>query len=195
MISQEKPTTLTYWYITDCDHACQVEELKMQLHKRKRCYGATQGTTPPPSHPSMHHQQAPSMMGQHFFGVTIKQEPMSLSSSCPLSSPKQLKNPPGSCMDDMGHCNTSVSNMGGPSGPHCMDTAPSSGSPSTMSAFLSPQCSPQDSPNGKPSSSPQPSSPNNPYLLSPPLGRDGCGHPHTQDNNRARNMQVWCMCV
>ncbi|XP_042254338.1 myocardin isoform X7 [Thunnus maccoyii] len=171
----------------------QVEELKMQLHKRKRCYGATQDPVPPPSqshHPSMHHQQTPAMMGQHFFGVTIKQEPMSLSSSCPLSSPKQLKSPPGSCMEDMGHCNTSLSNMGGHGGPQCMDTAPSSGSPSTMSAFLSPQCSPQDSPIGKPSSSPQPSSPNNPYLLSPPLGRDGCGHPQPQGNNRARNMQI-----
>ncbi|XP_071318254.1 myocardin isoform X5 [Trachinotus anak] len=167
----------------------QVEELKMQLHKRKRCYGATQDAVPPPSHPSMHHQQTPAMMGQHFFGVTIKQEPMSLSSSCPLSSPKQLKSPPGSCMEDMGHCNTSVSTLRGPGGPQCMDAAPSSGSPSTMSAFLSPQCSPQDSPNGKPSSSPQPSSPNNPYLLSP-QGRDGCAHPHPPGNSRARSMQL-----
>uniref|UniRef100_A0A3B5KUJ6 Myocardin n=1 Tax=Xiphophorus couchianus TaxID=32473 RepID=A0A3B5KUJ6_9TELE len=54
----------------------QVEELKMQLHKRKRCYGATEDAIPPL---------------QHFLGVTIKQEPMSLSSSCPLSSSKQLK--------------------------------------------------------------------------------------------------------
>uniref|UniRef100_A0A3Q3J2F3 Myocardin n=1 Tax=Monopterus albus TaxID=43700 RepID=A0A3Q3J2F3_MONAL len=162
----------------------QVEELKMQLHKRKRCYGATQDTVPPLSHRSMQHQQTPAIMGQHFFGVTVKQEPVSLSSSCPLSSPKQLKGPAGSCMEDMGHCNTSVSNVGGPSGPQCMDTAPSSGSPSTMSAFLSPQCSPQESPNGKASSSPQPSSPNNPYLLSPPLGRDSCSHPHIQGNNR-----------
>ncbi|XP_076615427.1 myocardin isoform X3 [Chaetodon auriga] len=168
----------------------QVEELKMQLHKRKRCYGATQDTIPPPSHPSMHHQQTPAMMGQHFFGVTIKQEPMSLSSSCPLSSPKQLKGSPGSCMEDMGHCNAPLSNMGATGGQQCMDTTPSSGSPSTMSAFLSPQCSPQDSPIGKPSSSPQPSSPNNPYLLSPPLGRDGCAHPHPHSNNRARNMQM-----
>lgn len=166
----------------------------MQLHKRKRCYGATQDTIPPPSHPSMHHQQTPAMMGQHFFGVTIKQEPMSMSSSCPLSSPKQLKSSPGNCIEDMGHCNAPLSNMGGPGGPHCMDTATSSGSPSTMPAFLSPQCSPQDSPIGKPSSSPQPSSPNNPYLLSPPLGRDGCGHPHPQGNNRARSMQV-CKCI
>ncbi|XP_031729715.1 myocardin isoform X6 [Anarrhichthys ocellatus] len=166
----------------------QVEELRMQLHKRKRCYGATQDTVPPPSHPSMHHQQTPAMMGQHFFGVTIKQEPMSLSSSCPLSSPKQLKSSAGSCMEDMGRCNNPLSNIGGPGGPQCMDT--SSGSPSTMSAFLSPQCSPQDSPIGKPSSSSQPSSPNKPYLLSPPLGRDGCGHPHPQANNRARNIQM-----
>ncbi|KAK2820982.1 hypothetical protein Q5P01_023941 [Channa striata] len=165
----------------------QVEELKMQLHKRKRCYGSTQDPAPPPSHPSMHHPQPSAMMGQHFFGVTIKQEPMSLSSSCPLSSPKQLKSPPGSCMEDMGHCTTSVHNMVGPGGPQCMDTAPSTGSPSTMSAFLSPQCSPQDSPRGKPSSSPQPSSPNNSYLLSPPPGRDGCSHP--QSNSRARSMQ------
>ncbi|XP_008276615.1 myocardin-like, partial [Stegastes partitus] len=169
----------------------QVEELKMQLHKRKRCYGATQDAAPPSSHPSMHHQQqTPAMMSQHFFGVTIKQEPMSMSSSCPLSSPKQLKSPPGSCMEDMGHCNTPMANMGGPGGPQCMDTGPSSGSPSTMSAFLSPQCSPQDSPIGKTSGSPQPSSPNNPYLLSPPLGRDGCSLPHAQGNNRARNMQM-----
>lgn len=162
----------------------------MQLHKRKRCYGVTQDTVPPPPHPSMHHQQTPAMIGQHFFGVTIKQEPMSLSSSCPLSSPKQLKSSPGSCMEDMGHCSAPLSNMGCPGGLQCMDTAPSSGSPSAMSAFLSPQCSPQDSPIGKPSSSPQPSSPNNPYLLSPPLGRDGGAHPHPQDNNRAHSMQV-----
>lgn len=162
----------------------------MQLHKRKRCYGATQEPIPPPSHPSMHRQQTPAMMGQHFFGVTIKQEPMSLSSSCPLSSPKQLKSSPGGCVDDMGHCSAPHTNMGGPTGPQCMETVPPSGSPSTMSAFLSPQCSPQDSPIGKPASSPQPSSPNNPYLLSPPLGRDGCPHPHGQGTNRARTMQV-----
>ncbi|XP_006796997.1 myocardin isoform X2 [Neolamprologus brichardi] len=170
----------------------QVEELKMQLHKRKRCYGATQDTVPPASHPPMHHQQhqTPAMMGQHFFGVTIKQEPLSLSSSCPLSSPKQPKCPPGSCREDMGHCSSSITNMGGPGGPQCMDTGPSSSSPTTMSTFLSPQCSPQDSPIRKSSSSPQPSSPNNPYLLSPQLGRDGCGHPHTQGNNRACNMQI-----
>lgn len=164
----------------------------MQLHKRKRCYGATQDMVPPASHPPMHHQQhqTPAMMGQHFFGVTIKQEPLSLSSSCPLSSPKQPKCPPGSCREDMGHCGSSITNMGVPGGPQCMDTGPASGSPTAMSTFLSPQCSPQDSPIRKSSSSPQPSSPNNPYLLSPQLGRDGCSHPHTQGNNRACNMQV-----
>ncbi|CAJ1080509.1 myocardin isoform X4 [Xyrichtys novacula] len=169
----------------------QVEELKMQLHKRKRCYGATQDPVPPPPHPTLHHQQTPPMMGQHFFGMTIKQEPMSLTSSCPLSSPKQLKSSPGSCMEEMGHCNTPLPSMGAPSGLQCMDTAPSSGSPSTMSAFLSPQCSPQDSPIGKPSGSPQPSSPNNSYLLTPPLGRDSCHHPHhPQGNSRIRSMQM-----
>ncbi|RVE59970.1 hypothetical protein OJAV_G00194180 [Oryzias javanicus] len=164
----------------------QVEELKMQLHKRKRCYGATQDALPAPSHPPMlHQQQTPAMMGQHFFGVTVKQE--SVSSSCPLSSPKQLKNPPDACMESMGHCNSS---MGGPAGPQCMDTGHSSGSPSTMSAFLSPQCSPQDSPIRKASSGSQPSSPNNSYLLMPSMGRDGCGHPQSQSSNRARNMQM-----
>ncbi|KAM6951706.1 myocardin [Aplochiton taeniatus] len=168
----------------------QVEELKLQLHKRKRCYGATQDSLATPSqshHPSM---QTSSMTGQHFFGVTVKQEPMSLSSSCPLSSPKHLKSPPGNCMESMGHCGTTLSGMGGAGGSRCMDTTPASGSPSTLSAFLSPQCSPQDSPIGKSSSSPQPSSPNNPYLLSPPLGRDGCSHVLSQAGTRPRNMQI-----
>ncbi|XP_029953515.1 myocardin isoform X4 [Salarias fasciatus] len=165
----------------------QVEELKMQLHKRKRCYGATQDPGPPPPQPSMHHQ-TPAMMGQHFFGVTVKQEPVSLSSSCPLSSPKQLKSPSNSCMEDMGHGNSA--SMAGMGGPQCMDTGGASGSPSNMSAFLSPQCSPQDSPIGKPSGSPQPSSPHNPYMLSPGPGRDGCSHPHSQGSNRPRSMQM-----
>uniref|UniRef100_A0A3Q2QZI3 Myocardin n=1 Tax=Fundulus heteroclitus TaxID=8078 RepID=A0A3Q2QZI3_FUNHE len=167
----------------------QVEELKMQLHKRKRCYGATEDVVPPPSHPSMlHQQQATAMMGPHFLGVTIKQEPIALSSSCPLSSSKQLKGPPGSCMDDLGCCNNPMPSMGGAAGPQGMDTDPSSASPSTMSAFLSPQCSPQDSPIGKAASSSQPSSPNSPYLLSPLLGRDSCGHP--QGQSRGHSMQV-----
>ncbi|XP_041714638.2 myocardin isoform X1 [Coregonus clupeaformis] len=169
----------------------QVEELKMQLHKRKRCHGATHEGILDPSQPHhLHLQQSPSLMGQHFFGVTVKQEPMSLSSSCPLSSPKHLKSPPGSCMEGMGHCGASLPNMGGPGGQRCLDSVPSSGSPSGMSAFLSPQCSPQDSPIAKTSSSSQPSSPNNPYLLSLPLGRDGCSHPLNQASTRPRNMQI-----
>ncbi|XP_070975593.1 myocardin isoform X8 [Oncorhynchus clarkii lewisi] len=169
----------------------QVEELKMQLHKRKRCHAATHEGVPAPSQPHhLHLQQSPSLMGQHFFGVTVKQEPMSLSSSCPLSSPKHLKSPPGSCMEGMGHCGASLTNMGGPGGQRCLDSVPSSGSPSGMSAFLSPQCSPQDSPIAKTSSSSQPSSPNNPYLLSPPLGRDGCSHSLNQTSTRPRNMQI-----
>ncbi|XP_057681774.1 myocardin isoform X1 [Corythoichthys intestinalis] len=157
----------------------QVEELKMQLHKRKRCYGGTQGTiVPSPSHNLAMHNQTPAMMGHHPYEVNIKQEPMSLSSSCPLSSPKHIKSSPGNCMEDMGHCNTMLPNMGGDCGPQCMKPAPSSGSPSTMTAFLSPQCSPQDSPIGKPAGSPQPSSPSNPYILSTPVGRDGCGPPN-----------------
>ncbi|KAM9410906.1 myocardin isoform 9-T10 [Salvelinus alpinus] len=169
----------------------QVEELKMQLHKRKRCHGATHEGVPAPSQPHhLHLQQSPSLMGQHFFGVTVKQEPMSLSSSCPLSSPKHLKSPPGSCMEGMGHCGAPLTNMGGPGGQRCLDSVPSSGSPSGMSAFLSPQCSPQDSPITKTSSSSQPSSPNNPYLLSPPLGRDGCSHSLNQTSTRPRNMQI-----
>lgn len=159
----------------------------MQLHKRKRCYVATQESIPQhPSNPPMHHQQTPGMMGQHFYGVTIKQEPMSMSSSCPLSSPKQMKSSSGGCMDEMVHCGASHTNIGGP---QCMETAPPSGSPSTMSAFLSPHCSPKDSSSiGKPAKSPQPVSPNCQYLLSPPLGRDGCSHPHGQVTNRARSM-------
>eukprot|EP00063_Salmo_salar_P038709 XP_014013544.1 PREDICTED: myocardin-like isoform X4 [Salmo salar] len=167
----------------------QVEELKMQLHKRKRCHGATQEGVPAPSQP--HHpplQQSPSLMGQHFFGVTVKQEPMSLTSSCPFSSPKHLKSPPGSCLEGMGHCGASLPSMGGPGGPRCLDQT-ASGSPSGMCAFLSPQCSPEDTPITKTSNSPQPSSPNNPYLLSLPLGRDGCSHPN-QASTRPRNMQI-----
>ncbi|XP_064863923.1 myocardin-like isoform X4 [Oncorhynchus nerka] len=169
----------------------QVEELKMQLHKRKRCHGATQEGVLAPSQP--HHlplQQSPSLMGQHFFGVTVKQEPMSLSSSCPFSSPKHLKSPPGSCMEEMGHCGASLPSMGGPDGPRCLDQTPSSGSPSGMCSFLSPQCSPEDSPITKKSNSPQPSSPNNPYLLSLPLGRDRCSQPLNQASTRPCNMQI-----
>ncbi|XP_077357945.1 myocardin isoform X3 [Festucalex cinctus] len=169
----------------------QVEELKIQLHKRKRCYGAAQGTiTPSQAHNLSMHNLAPAMMGQHPYEVNIKQEPMSMSSSCPLSSSKHIKSSPGNCMEDMGQCNATLPNMGGDCGPHCMNSAPSSGSPATMTAFLSPRCSPQDSPIGKPSGSPQPSSPSNPYMLSPPLGRDGCAHLTSHCGTRGCMMQV-----
>ncbi|CAL8304058.1 unnamed protein product [Lota lota] len=171
----------------------QVEELKLQLHQRKRCYGSTQDSNPSPTaphhHPSMHHQHhqphPPAMVGQQFFGVTIKQEPMSMSSSCPLSSHKPL--------EDLGHCGAShPTAMPVPTGPRCMDpgSAPTAGSPQApMSAFLSPQRSPQSSPNGRLSGSPRPCSPNQPYLLSPPPHlRDGCGPPLPQ--GRARNTQM-----
>ncbi|KAM9773317.1 myocardin isoform 12-T12 [Syngnathus typhle] len=167
----------------------QVEELKMQLHKRKRCYGtiAPQGTiTPSEPHNLPMHNQSPEMMGLHPYQVNIKQEPMSLSSSCPLSTSKHVKSSPGNCMEDMGQCNSMLPNMGGDCGPHCMNSA----SPSTMTAFLSPQCSPQDSPIGKPSGSPQPSSPSNPYMLTPSMGRDGCPHPTSHCSTRGCIMQV-----
>uniref|UniRef100_A0A3B3ZJS5 Myocardin n=1 Tax=Periophthalmus magnuspinnatus TaxID=409849 RepID=A0A3B3ZJS5_9GOBI len=149
----------------------QVEELKMQLHKRKRSYGSTQDPGPPLPLPSLP-QHSPSLIGQHFFGVTVKQEPVPLSSSCPLSSPKQLKSP------GVGHMEEA-----GPGGTQLMDGAP-------HSAFLSPQASPQDSPPGKTSHSPQPPSPHAPYMLTPPLGRDDCGHPHAQGGGRLCTMQV-----
>ncbi|XP_061764624.1 myocardin isoform X1 [Nerophis ophidion] len=165
----------------------QVEELKMQLHKRKRCYGATAGTVTTSHNPSMHHQ---TMMGQHSFEVNVKQEPMSLSSSCPLSSPKHIKSSSGNCLEDMRHCSTVLHNMGGHCGPQCMDSDPSSGSPSTLTAFLSPQGSPQDSSIGKTIGSPQPSSPNNPYMLSPLVGREGCNQPNSHCSARASSLQV-----
>ncbi|XP_052341849.1 myocardin-like [Oncorhynchus keta] len=178
-----------------------IEELTWKLHQEQRqlhtelvkavCHGATQEGVLAPSQP--HHlplQQSLSLMGQHFFGVTVKQEPMSLSSSCPFSSPKHLKSLPGSCMEEMGHCGASLPSMGGPDGPRCLDQTPSSGSPSGMCAFLSPQCSPEDSPITKKSNSPQPSCPNNPYLLSLPLGRDRCSQPLNQASTRPCNMQI-----
>ncbi|XP_061666310.1 myocardin isoform X2 [Syngnathoides biaculeatus] len=169
----------------------QVEELKMQLHKRKRCYGAAQGTiTPSQSQNLALHNQTPGLMGHHPYEMNIKQEPMSLSSSCPLSSAKHIKSSPGNCMEDMGHCNAMLPSMGGDCGPQCMNSAVSSASPSTMTAFLSPQCSPQDSPIGKPSRSPQPSSPSNSYMQSPPMGRDGCTHPTSHCSTRGCIMQV-----
>ncbi|XP_061089247.1 myocardin isoform X2 [Conger conger] len=138
----------------------QVEELKMQLHKRKHSQQDLQASPQQqrhlqasPKHPL--HLQPPAQ--QHFFGVSIKQE--HVASSCPLSC-KQLKSSPSSCMEGLGH-------LSGLAGPRCMDPSVG-GSPSTLSAFLSPQCSPQHSPipkAGSPQHSSLPSSPHNPYLL------------------------------
>ncbi|XP_051523052.1 myocardin-like isoform X4 [Myxocyprinus asiaticus] len=163
----------------------QVEELRMQLHKRKRAHSLQECPALPPVPPSQHlmHLQPPSQM-QQFYGVSVKQE--HVASSCPHSS-KQLKGgPSNSCMEGMGHCDLHNAS-------HCLEV-PSSGSPTGLSAFLSPQCSPQDSPVTKNSSSPQPnslpSSPSHPYMLTPPLGRDGCSHPLPQNGPRPCNMQL-----
>lgn len=163
-----------------------VEELRMQLHKRKHSQGPQDphgGPLPPSQHPM--HLQPQGQIQQHFFrGVSVKQE--HVTSSCPMSS-KPLKNgSPSSCMEGMGHCGMS----GGLRG---LDM-PSSRSPSGLSAYLSPQCSPQDSPVNKSSNSPQPnslpSSPNHQYLLTPPLGRDSCSHPLPHSGGRPHPMQV-----
>lgn len=163
----------------------QVEELRLQLHKRKRGHCLQDCPAPPPGHPPQHmmHLQPPAPM-QQFYGVSVKQE--HVASSCPLSS-KQLKGcPSSSCLERMGHCDLHSS-------PHCLEV-PSPGSTAGLSAFLSPQCSPQDSPITKNSSSPQsnslPSSPSHPYMLTPPLARDGCSHPIPRNGPRTHNMQV-----
>lgn len=158
----------------------------MQLHKRKRCYVATQESIHHPSStPLIHHQQTPAIMGQHFYEITIKQEPVSLSTSCPLSSPKQNKKSFVGCMDNMVHCGSPETNT---CGLHCMETAPHTGSLSTMSAFLNRHCSPKDSSIVNPAKSPQPLSPNCQYLLSPPIERDGCPHDQSQVTDRSHTM-------
>ncbi|KAI1896619.1 hypothetical protein AGOR_G00096640 [Albula goreensis] len=157
----------------------QVEELKMQLHKRKQSQGQQD------THASLQQHLQPPLQQQHFFGVSIKQE--HVASSCPLSS-KQLKSSPSSCMESLGHCGPpSLSGLGGPAG----------SSPSTLSAFLSPQCSPQHSPVTKAAGSPQhsslPSSPNNPYLLpvsSTTLSMDSRSHSPQQNSSRPRTSQT-----
>ncbi|XP_036382086.1 myocardin isoform X2 [Megalops cyprinoides] len=165
----------------------QVEELKMQLHKRKRNHNQ-QDLQASPQH--QHHLQPPPQQ-QHFFGVSIKQE--HVASSCPLAS-KQLKSPSSSCMESLGHCGPpSMSSL---VGPRCLDTS-ASGSPSTLSAFLSPQCSPQHSPISKTAGSPQhnslSSSPSNPYLLpvsATTLSGENRSRSPQQTSSRPRNVQT-----
>ncbi|XP_075134507.1 myocardin isoform X1 [Leptodactylus fuscus] len=132
----------------------QVEELRLQLQKRKGNCGPQDKTLP----------------SQHFFGVPIKQENVS---SCPFAAKQMtLKTQANNISEKHGSCTTqSVSCM---INNHCMEaTNPSSIMSST---FLSPQCSPQHSPIGS-TNSPQhislPPSPNNPYLLSVSPGSQG----------------------
>ncbi|KAM8945703.1 myocardin [Pelodytes ibericus] len=156
----------------------QVEELRLQLQKRKvSCI--------------LQDKQLPS---QHFFGLPIKQENVS---SCPFASKQtalkaQTNNqneklstcgpPPMSCM---------MNN-------HCMEVP---GQNSIMSStFLSPQCSPQHSPLGT-TNSPQhislPPSPNNHYLLpvSPSTQGDGRSvSPHANNQIQTAQSAVNSIC-
>ncbi|XP_035262572.1 myocardin isoform X2 [Anguilla anguilla] len=175
----------------------QVEELKMQLHKRKHSHSQQDLQASPqqqhhlqasPKH--QHHLQPPPQQ-QHFFSVSIKQE--HVASSCPLSS-KQLKSSPSSCMESLGH--GGPPSLPGLAGPRCLDPS-AGGSPSTLSAFLSPQCSPQHSPIAKAAGSPQhnslPSSPHNPYLLSissGTLGAESQSHSPQQTGGRPQAAQT-----
>ncbi|CAH2292022.1 myocardin isoform X3 [Pelobates cultripes] len=124
----------------------QVEELRLQLQKRKGS-GAPQD------------KQIPS---QHFFGVPIKQENVS---SCPFASKQMaLKAQTSNQSEKLGPCGSQP--MSCMVNNHCMETSVQN---SMSSTFLSPQCSPQHSPLGT-TNSPQhislPPSPNNHYLLS-----------------------------
>ncbi|KAG9465786.1 hypothetical protein GDO78_017731 [Eleutherodactylus coqui] len=125
----------------------QVEELRLQLQKRKVNCGPHDKTLP----------------SQHFFGVPIKQENVS---SCPFSSKQtNMKTQTNNVSEKHGSCTTQP--MPCLMNNHCMEASiPNSIMSST---FLSPQCSPQHSPIGT-TNSPQhislPPSPNNHYLLS-----------------------------
>ncbi|XP_077314659.1 myocardin isoform X2 [Lithobates pipiens] len=125
----------------------QVEELRLQLQKRKGSCGPLDKALP----------------SQHFFGVQIKQENVS---SCPFASKQMtMKNQTNNGMEKLGSC--AAQPMPCLMNNHCMEAS----NPNSMSStFLSPQCSPQHSPLG-PTNSPQhislPPSPNNHchYLL------------------------------
>ncbi|XP_078510851.1 myocardin isoform X2 [Lissotriton helveticus] len=149
----------------------QVEELKLQLQKRKKSSAS----------PEKH------IMSQHFFGVPIKQEnPVS---SCPFASEQMsIKTQPRSSPDNMRSCaSQQISHI---LNSHCMD---SSGQNAISSTFLSPQCSPQHSPLGT-VHSPQhislPPSPNSHYLLpvSPVSQADGRSV-SPQGSSRLRGVQ------
>ncbi|XP_073516348.1 myocardin isoform X3 [Phyllobates terribilis] len=125
----------------------QVEELRLQLQKRKGNCGSLDKALP----------------SQHFFGVHIKQEKVS---SCPFSSNQMSMKPQANIVSEKhGSCTTQP--MPCLMNNHCM--AASNPNSIMSSTFLSPQCSPQHSPIGT-TNSPQhislPPSPNNHYLLS-----------------------------
>uniref|UniRef100_A0A8C5QV75 Myocardin n=1 Tax=Leptobrachium leishanense TaxID=445787 RepID=A0A8C5QV75_9ANUR len=148
----------------------QVEELRLQLQKRK-------GSCTPQD------KQLPS---QHFFGVPIKQENVS---SCPFASKQMaMKAQTNNQGEKLGPCGTQT--MSCMLNNHCMEVP---GQNSMSSTFLSPQCSPQHSPLGT-TNSPQhislPPSPNNHYLLSMSPGTQGDGRsvsPHV--NHRIHTAQ------
>ncbi|XP_019337409.1 myocardin isoform X3 [Alligator mississippiensis] len=134
----------------------QVEELRMQLQKRKRTSGLEEKHSPP----------------QHFFAGPIKQE--NAVASCPFAS-KQT------ALIDQASQSNKLSDCGVPQLPHivnshCMESAGQSAI--TSSTFLSPQCSPQHSPLGA-AKSPKhislPPSPNSHSLLSVSPGSQGEG--------------------
>lgn len=140
-----------------------VEELRMQLQKRKRSNG-------------LEEKQQPT---QHFFGVPIKQE--NAVSSCPFASKQTALKGQASSSDKLSNCG--VPQLSHIVNSHCLE--PAGQSTITSSTFLSPQCSPQHSPLGA-AKSPQhislPPSPNSHYLLSvsPGSQAEGCsGSPQT----------------
>ncbi|XP_071988639.1 myocardin-like isoform X1 [Engystomops pustulosus] len=141
----------------------QVEELRLQLQKRKGNSGPLDKVLP----------------SQHFFGVPIKQENIS---SCPFASKQMtLKTQANNLSEKHGSCTTQP--MPCLMNNHCMEAS----NPNSImsSTFLSPQCSPQHSPIGT-TNSPQhislPPSPNNHYLLSV--------SPNSQGDTRSVSPQV-----
>ncbi|XP_041431661.1 myocardin L homeolog isoform X2 [Xenopus laevis] len=148
----------------------QVEELRLQLQKRK--------VDP----------QDKQLASQHFFGVPIKQEDVS---SCPFAAKQMaLKVQVNNVTEKLGVGRAQpitclVNNQ-------CMDASTQN---SIMSStFLSPQCSPQHSPMGT-TNSPQhislPPSPNNHYLVSVSPNSQGDRHSGSPNvNNRLHPAQA-----
>ncbi|XP_075435743.1 myocardin isoform X2 [Ascaphus truei] len=149
----------------------QVEELRMQLQKRKGSCGVQD-------------KQLPSQL---FFGVPIKQE--NVVSSCPFATKQvALKTQTSNPTEKLGPCG--AQSMSCLVNSHCMES--SSQNSIISSTFLSPQCSPQHSPLGT-ANSPQhislPPSPNNHYLLPVSPHSQGDGRSVSPHNNRLRTSQ------